>query len=54
MSCKKISHPNLQPGWGCCSCKTFNGEQRIECKVCAHPCCADKVEKSDTDLSKLN
>ena len=54
MSCKEIKHKNLMPGWGCCQCHTYNGEQRLECKECAHPCCADKDEESDKDLSKLN
>jgi len=37
--CTPIDHPNLQPGWGCCVCRTYNGNQRIECKNCAHKRC---------------
>ena len=33
------SHPNLAPGWGCCNCRTFNGDQRAECKHCKHKRC---------------
>ena len=50
MKCVVIDHPNLQPGWGCCQCKTYNGDQRVECKMCKHPRC-DKVED---DKKKLN
>jgi hypothetical protein len=27
------------PGWGCCVCKTYNGLQRSECKMCGHSPC---------------
>jgi len=60
MSCKKISHPNLMPGWGCCQCKTYNGEQRLACKQCRHPYCGAKAEEvvketlPEEDKSKLN
>lgn len=37
--CSEINHPNLQPGWGCCNCRTYNGDQRTECKVCKHKRC---------------
>lgn len=37
--CEAINHPNLMPGWGCCQCRTFNGEQRTECKWCHHKRC---------------
>lgn len=37
--CQAISHPSLQPGWGCCQCRTYNGEQRHVCKVCKHQRC---------------
>lgn len=41
--CEAIEHPNLMPGWGCCICKTYNGEQRPTCKICNHNRC-DKSE----------
>jgi hypothetical protein len=50
MSCKEINHPNLQSGWGCCKCPTFNGEQRAECKICEHPRC-DKENPVKEDKS---
>ncbi len=37
--CSEISHPNLMPGWGCCNCRVFNGNQRSECKNCGHKRC---------------
>lgn len=39
--CKAIEHQNIQSGWGCCMCRTFNGNQRTECKTegCAHKRC---------------
>jgi hypothetical protein len=33
------THPNLQSGWACCNCRTFNGDQRTECKHCDHKRC---------------
>lgn len=41
--CIAIDHPNVMPGWGCCQCHLYNGEQRTECKGCKHPRC-DKLE----------
>lgn len=32
-------HPNIMPGWGCCTCRVFNGDQRQECKECGHKRC---------------
>lgn len=37
--CKDIKHPNLAPGWGCCNCRTYNGEQFEDCKHCGHLRC---------------
>lgn len=37
--CIKISSQYLLPSWGCCQCRTFNGDQRVACKHCAHPRC---------------
>jgi hypothetical protein len=37
--CVAIEHPNLMPGWGCCVCRTYNGNQRAECKWCQHKRC---------------
>ena len=38
--CESIEHPNLMKGgWGCCSCSTYNGGHREECKFCAHARC---------------
>ena len=27
------------PSWGCCQCKTMNGNNRDVCKYCNHACC---------------
>jgi len=32
-------HPNVMPSWGCCNCRTLNGNQRTECKHCKHNRC---------------
>lgn len=32
-------HPNVMPSWGCCNCRTLNGNQRTECKHCKHKRC---------------
>jgi hypothetical protein len=45
--CSKLSHPNLAPGWGCCSCNTYNGIQRHECKNCKHIACYREIEVED-------
>lgn len=37
--CSALSHPSLAPGWGCCNCRTYNGDQREACKVCQHKRC---------------
>jgi hypothetical protein len=48
--CVKIEHPNLAPGWGCCKCKTYNGDHRVRCKNCHHvPCLPIEVEDRSRD-----
>lgn len=37
--CNAIVHPNIAPGWGCCMCRTYNGDQRQNCKQCNHSRC---------------
>lgn len=37
--CKAIESEALAPGWGCCMCRTYNGNQRKECKTCEHKRC---------------
>jgi hypothetical protein len=37
--CVALDHPNLMPGWGCCQCRVYNGNQRNECKQCGHKRC---------------
>jgi len=32
-------HPNLVSGWACCNCRTFNADERHECKWCNHNRC---------------
>jgi hypothetical protein len=49
-TCQAISHPNIAPGWGCCNCRTYNGERRDICKSCKHQRC-DYV---DTKSESLN
>lgn len=51
--CIDIDHPNLQPGWGCCQCNTYNGFQRMECKNCDHVRCPPEPEKKDEDDKDL-
>jgi hypothetical protein len=47
--CKAIDHPNLMPGWGCCKCRTYNGNQRVECKQCQHERCDIPAAPSESD-----
>ena len=42
--CKEIKHPNLAPGWGCCNCRTYNGEQFEDCKHCGHKRCDKETD----------
>lgn len=42
--CTPIEHRGLMPGWGCCVCRTYNGEQRERCKHCDHARCDLKPE----------
>jgi len=30
---------NLEAGWGCCRCGTYNATQRAACRHCGHACC---------------
>lgn len=41
--CAYFDAENVTPGWGCCSCRTYNGLQRQECKVCQKAPCRDIV-----------
>ena len=52
MACIKIQHPNIQNGWGCCECRTYNGDQRSACKQCRHiRCDEDDNEDNITTMS---
>ena len=52
--CKAIENiPNLMDGWGCCSCKTYNGNQRLECKSCGHERCDLAAEADVSDLEEV-
>lgn len=43
MPCKLVLNgKHVMPGWGCCSCRTYNGLQRACCKRCGHECCVEK------------
>jgi hypothetical protein len=33
----------LEEGWGCCRCSTYNGLQREHCRHCGHPRCGPVV-----------
>lgn len=47
--CTDINIENLQPGWGCCQCNTYNGFHRLECKQCSHERCPPEPEEDDTE-----
>lgn len=39
--CIPIEHENLMSGgWACCTCHTYNGGHRSECKWCNHTRCS--------------
>lgn len=55
--CKPMETPLVGPGWGCCKCRTYNGNQsgalvpafyttRSECKHCGHLRCDNLKEKN--------
>lgn len=50
--CQKIGSENVAPGWICCKCKIYNGEQRAECKQCKHARCA--VEEIATKVASVS
>jgi hypothetical protein len=37
--CFSIEAPHVAPGWGCCSCRVYNGVTRTVCKNCRHTRC---------------
>lgn len=37
--CEAVGGPHLMPGWACCRCNVYNGEQRTACKNCHHEKC---------------
>jgi thioredoxin reductase (NADPH) len=42
--------PALALGWGCCMCRTYNGDQRPACKQCGHArCWVAVLDASDFD-----
>jgi hypothetical protein len=56
MSCKVIKHPNLMDGYGCCKCKTYNGDHRTHCKQCNHARCDSintESNEDDSDVSEI-
>lgn len=32
-------NPNLDEGWLCCGCRTYNGVHRVACRCCTHERC---------------
>lgn len=38
-SCENIESPHIEPGWACCRCSVYNGNQRTNCKNCHHKKC---------------
>ena len=46
-TCQAIDHPNVSPGWGCCGCRTYNGEHRDICKFCKHLRCDLEAKKEN-------
>lgn len=34
--CELLATEGLVPGWGCCSCRCYNGDWRVSCKHCTH------------------
>jgi predicted metal-binding protein len=37
--CQPIESKYIAPGYGCCQCQTYNGNQRTHCKHCNHERC---------------
>lgn len=44
-TCQSIEADYLVPGWICCACRTYNGNQRDVCKIvsCQHQRCDDEA-----------
>ena len=46
LRCKHVRGSHVVPGWGCCTCSTYNGYQRSNCNRCGHvPCFELKSEE---------
>ena len=39
MTCEAVALAHVVPGWSCCACRTYNGNQRPACKRCGHERC---------------
>lgn len=35
-----VGMKHVADGWGCCKCRTYNGEQRATCRNCSHLRCS--------------
>jgi len=51
VACNFVEHENIMPGWGCCSCRTYNGLQRTHCRECNHARC-ELVTPDDLKVCK--
>ncbi len=46
--CLLIDGEYIMTGWGCCSCKTYNGLWRDDCKICGRTHCP--IGTAETDI----
>lgn len=46
--CEPVGTARLAQGWGCCRCRTYNGEQRSICRACRHERCDLQKEEGRT------
>lgn len=37
--CETVNGERVEPGWGCCRCRGYNGLQRTACRECGHVRC---------------
>ena len=51
--CKIIESKHVLPGWGCCSCHTYNGAQRKDCRYCNKAYDGPAYEITDTQVLGL-
>lgn len=52
--CTKIASDRVAPGWGCCRCKTYNGERLAVCRHCNVAQCQGAPAPAGSNVVELS